>query len=91
MLWFVVRHWYGHLSVSITEYTCAGPECFVREYLPTLDLLFQARREDPNTTESRPSSTDQQNAVDDWLNIEPWLLDFYRGSEKVLRRNSIAM
>ena len=30
MLWFVVRYWYGHLSVSITEYTCAGPECFVQ-------------------------------------------------------------
>ena len=91
MLWFVVRHWYGHLSVSITEYTCAGPECFVREYLQTLNLLFQVRREDPNTTESRPSSSHQQNAVDDWPKIEPWLLEFYRGSEKVLLRNSIAM
>ena len=65
--------------------------CGPRMFCTTLDLLFQARREDPNTTERGPSSTHQQNAVDDWPNIEPWLLDFYRGSEKVLLRNSIAM
>ena len=31
-----------YLSLSLTEYSCADPECFVREYPPTLDLLFSS-------------------------------------------------
>ena len=31
------------LRLSLTEYSCVDPECFVREYLPALDLLFLVR------------------------------------------------
>ena len=32
-----------YLSLSLTEYSCADPECFVREYPPNLVLLFVVR------------------------------------------------
>ena len=35
-----------YLSLLLTEFSCVDPECFVREYSPTLDLLFLVRGEE---------------------------------------------